>query len=307
MTEDDTALREVDIALAEDKQAADIQKNLPALIGGAVLIVVSVGGWQLWEHQKSATATENAIEFRDATSALAAGDDEAIATFEEIADGAGGYSVLAKLRLAAIHSGKGERDEALALLREVYAMSAAPKRMKDLARIRAGYLSISDSRAELIKDIGPLEADETSLGFYGRELLALAAFRDGDYQTAEEMFRTAASSVGAPEPVRQRAEEFAALASAGKAGVEFGEIERSDKSQVDRFIESLEQAGGNLGAALERTAPDEHDGHDHGADEIVPDGAGTDEAGANGDAAIDDAAAAPQTGSDETGADQGNE
>ncbi|MEZ5895071.1 MAG: tetratricopeptide repeat protein [Parvularculaceae bacterium] len=306
MTEDDTALREVDIALAEDKQAADIQKNLPALIGGAVLIVVSVGGWQLWERQKTAAATENAIEFREATSALAAGDDKAVAAFEEIADGAGGYAVLAKLRLAGVHTGKGERDEALALLREVYAMSAAPKRLKDLARIRAGYISISDSRADLIKDVGPLEADETPLGFYGRELLALAAFQDGDYQTAEEMFRTAASSVGAPEPVRQRAEEFAALASAGKAGVEFGKVERSNKSDVDRFIESLEQAGGNLGSVLESAAPGEHDGHDHGGEESVPDGAGTDETGANGAGTGDDAAA-PQTGPDDAGADQGNE
>ncbi|MCA8888122.1 MAG: hypothetical protein KDA46_04780, partial [Parvularculaceae bacterium] len=131
-------------------------------------------------------------------------------------------------------------------------------------------------------------------------LLALAAFKDGDYQTAEEMFRTAASSVGAPEPVRQRAEEFAALASAGKAGVEFGEVERSTKSDVDRFIESLEQAGGNLGSVLERAAPDEHDGHEHGgeesAPESAPDGGGTDEAGANAAATGDDAAA-----------DQGNE
>jgi hypothetical protein len=293
VTDDDIAFREVDTALAEDQQAAAIRKNLPALIGGAVLIVVSVGGWQLWDRQKTAISTQNALEFRTAAESLAAGDDGAAAAFEKIAEGAGGYAVLAKLRLAAISAGDGDKDKSLALLREVYSSSAAPKRLKDLARIRAAYISISNGRDEVIKDAGPLETDETSMGFYGREILALAAFKDGDYQAAEEMFRRAASSITAPEPVRQRAEEFAALASAGKAGVEFGEIEESGKSQVDRFIESLEKAGGDLGSVLEGAAKAEHENHDH--DEIASDV----EAAADGGAENPPAEQAP--------AEQGNE
>ncbi|MEZ5914207.1 MAG: hypothetical protein R3C42_01090, partial [Parvularculaceae bacterium] len=56
MTNDDTMLREVDQALAEDETAETIQKNLPAVIGAALIVVAGVGGWQFWNHRHDKNA-----------------------------------------------------------------------------------------------------------------------------------------------------------------------------------------------------------------------------------------------------------
>lgn len=275
MTNDETMLREVDQALAEDQTAQSFRKNLPAVIGAAVAIIVGVGGWQIWSQQRATAAARASSAYDEALKQ--AGTDEGTKALEGLAGEGGGYAAVARMRLAGEAATRGEKDKALALYREVYSGGGATRRVKDVARLRAAYLSLADGRDAVIKDIGALETDETALGFYARETLALAAFRAGDYQSAEEMFRKAASSADAPEPVRLRAAEFAALASAGKTGVEFPSIERSGKTEAERYLENLEKAASDLSSVLgpegeeapveapagDETPTDEHESHDH--------------------------------------------
>ena len=245
---DDMMLREVDQALAEDETSQSIKKNLPAIIAGALIIIVGVGGWQIWDAQRAAASAKASAAFDGALKS--AGSEDGTKELRSLADGSGAYAALAKLRLANERAAAGEREAALALFREVYSGGGASKRVKDVARLRASYLSLADNREAVLKDIGDLETDQTALGFYAREVIGLAALKAGDYQSAEEMFRKAASSPDAPEPVRLRAAEFAALAGAGKAGVEFPGIEESLKSQSERYLEGLEQAGGDLSSIV---------------------------------------------------------
>lgn len=272
MTNDDTILREVDQALAEDTASQSIRKNLPAIVAAGLIVVGGVGGWQLWSAQRTAAATKASAVYDEAL--RNAGGEEATKTLETLADGSGGYAALAKMRLAGGLSAKGEREKALALYRDVYARGAGSKRLKDMARLKAGYLSLADSRDAVLTDIGELEVDKTAIGFHAREILALAAFKAGDYQNAEEMFRKAAASPEAPEGVRLRAAEFAALASAGKAGVEIPVIEENEKSGVDQFIEALEAAGSDLSSVVagdDAEAPAET-APEPASDEAAPEG-----------------------------------
>jgi hypothetical protein len=248
VTNDETILREVDQALAEDKTSQALKKNLPAIVGAAVMVVVGVGGWQLWTQQRAVAATKASAAYDDALKT--GGDEKSIAALEGIAAESGGYAALAKMRLAGERAAKGDREKALALYREVYGQSAGTKRLKDMARIRAGYLALADGRDAVLKDVGALETDETAIGFYAREIIALAALNAGDFQNAEQLFRKAASSAEAPETVRIRAEEFAALAGAGKAGVKFPAIEESKKSDVERMMDQLEEAGSDLSSIV---------------------------------------------------------
>lgn len=248
MTNDETILREVDQALAEDKTSQSIRKNLPAIIGAALIVVVGVGGWQLWSAQREAAAVKASAAYDEALAG--AGDEKSVAALEALADESGGYAAMAKMRLASVHAEKGEREKALGLYREVYGASAGSRRLKDIARLRAGYLALADGRDAVLKDVDALETDETAIGYYAREIIALAALKAGDYQSAEEMFRKAASAASAPESIRLRAAEFAALAGAGKAGVDFPEIEESEKSDVDRYLEDLEKAGSDLSSIV---------------------------------------------------------
>lgn len=249
MTNDETILREVDQALAEDQTSKTLTRNLPMVIGAALLVVAGVGGWQFWSSQRTAAAAKASAAFDEALKI--SGTEEGTKALEAIAAQNDAYGALARMRLAGEYAAKNEREKALGLYREVYGDRAGSKRLKDMARIRASYLSMEDGRDAALKDLGDLETDKTALGFYARESIALAALKAGDYQGAEEMFRAAAAAPDAPEPIRLRAGEFAALAGAGKAGVALPSIEESAKSDVDRYLEGLEQAGSDLGSVVE--------------------------------------------------------
>ncbi len=272
---DDMMLREVDQALAEDETSQKIKKNLPAIIGAALIVVGGVGGWQLWESRRAATSARMSAAYDAALKE--AGAESGTKALEALAEESGAYAALARMRLAGEYSIKGDREKALGLYRSVYGGGAGSKRLKDVARLRAGYLSLADGRDAVLKDLGDLETDATALGFYARELIALAALKAGDYQSAEEMFRKAASSPAAPEPVRLRAGEFAALAGAGKAGVEFPALDESAKSDVERYLEGLEQASSDLTSIVEGGADD--------AAEPSPPAGGDAEESASGEAA----------------------
>ena len=249
VTNDETIMREVDQALAEDQTSKTLTKNLPIVIGAALLVVAGVGGWQLWSAQRAAASAKTSAAFDEALKK--SGTDEGTKELQSIANGSGAYAALAKMRLAGELAAKNEREKALELYRAVYSGNAGSKRVKDMARIRASYLSLQDGREAVLKDLGDLETDKTALGFYARESIALAALKAGDYQGAEQMFRTAASTPEAPEPIRLRAGEFAALAGVGTAGVELPPFEASTKSEVDRYLEGLQQAGSDLSSVVE--------------------------------------------------------
>jgi hypothetical protein len=250
---DDAVLREVDQALAEERQFEGLRRQLPVFIGAAALIVAGVAGWQLWRSNLEKKATENAVAYREASDAPLS--DESRATFKTLADvGAPGYVALARLRIAANHVAAGERADALALYRSVYTDAGATKRLKDLARIRAAYLSIDDGRDAAMKDLGELPDDGSALGAYAKELSGVAAIKAGDYQTAEQIFRDLAASTTAPEQVRERAGEFAALAGAGKSGAPLDALAGAAKPQAEAIADALKKQSRDLGAALDRAS-----------------------------------------------------
>jgi hypothetical protein len=274
VTNDETIMREVDQALAEEKASEGIRKNLPLIVAAGLAVVAGVGGWQFWSAQREAKAVAASAAYEKALKA--GSDEERIAALEKLGGDSGGYAILAKLRLAGEAAGKGERDKALGFYREVYAAAAGSKRLKDAARLKAGYLALDVGRDAVLKDVGVLETDDTAIGYYAREIIALAALEAGDFQAAEQMFRKAASDPKAPQSIQLRAGEYAALASAGKAGVKFPAVEQSKKSEDELYLEQLEKAGSDLStvldaapAASDAAAHGEADGHAHEAETPV--------------------------------------
>jgi hypothetical protein len=248
VTTDDPILREVDQALAEDRSATEFKKNLPLVLGAAFVAIAGVGGYQAWRSNRAAVAEKASIAYEAA--AKAGAGEAAEKEFGALADGRGGYGAIAKMRLAGEHASRGETGKALTLFREVYASGGASRRVRDLARIRAGYLAIAEGRDAVIGDVGALETDASVLGHYARDALALAALKAADYQTAETMFLKTAATLEAPEPLRARAREFAALAAAGKSGTSLPSFEASTKSDAERLMDELEAAGSDLSSII---------------------------------------------------------
>lgn len=250
MTNDETAFREVDQAIAEDQQWEFLRKHGLLLIGGAAAIVLGVAGWQFLDAQKRGEAAKAAIAFNAASKQLAEDPEIGRASMEKIAaEGPEGYAALAAMTNAGALAAVGETQQALAAYRSIYEGSAS-RRLKELARLRAATLAMPDGRDAVLADLGDLVESADPFGHYARELAALAALEAKDYETAYAMFLKAAQDEAAPAPIRQRSEEFAALALAAKSGVNItGEMQASD------LLRSLENATGGA---------DPHAGHDHG-------------------------------------------
>lgn len=264
MTNDDTVIREVDEAMAEDSQRAFIEKNGSLLIIAGAAIVLSVAGWQFWNAQKTARAEQAAVEFSTAVATLASAPEDGRAALEGLAESAPeGYALLAEMRRAASLANV-DREAALAAYRKIYNDGAGPKRLRELARLRAASLAFEDGRDAVLADLGDLPNSKSIFGYYAGELAALAALKAKDYQTAESMFLMYAADPQAPPPMRQRAEEFAALAAAGRAGVNL-----TGEARVDDLLKALGEpktgdagapdkaAGGEEGGASQETAPQE--------------------------------------------------
>lgn len=236
MTNEETALREVDQAIAEDRQK-DLFKRYGALmIGGAALAVAAVAGYQVWRARAADQAQAAALEYKTATEVLAKTPEDgrvALAALSETAPK--GYALIADFARAASLADSGDREGALAALRNIYDRGDAPKRLRELARLRAAALASADGRDAVLQVLGSLAEETTAMGYYARELSAAAALAAKDYETALSMFRKAADDVAAPQPVRERAKEFAALATAGKAGVNL-----TGEARVDDLAEALD-------------------------------------------------------------------
>lgn len=238
MAEDESVLREVEQELAADRQWAFFRQYGPILIGGAAAIVAGVAGWQIWSARQDARASVAAVDYAAALKQLSANADEGREALAAVAEEAPeGYAVLARFRRAASLASSGDREAALGAYRAIYDDVGASAHFRDMARLRAAYLSIGDGRQATTADLGGLIDQATIFGAYAREIAAIAALEAGDYADAQAMFERAVADVATPLPVRQRAEEFAALAAAGAAGVNI-----KGQARVEDLLNALDAA-----------------------------------------------------------------
>ena len=254
MANEDTALREVDQELAEERQWAMFRRYGPVVISGAIAIVFAVGGWQFWNIRQDSIAERQALELRNALEILSENEAEGRVALKAIADeGASGYGTLSALQRAASFSRNGERLAAIEVYREIYNNSDTPAHLRNLTRIRAGYLSLSDGREAVMEDIDDLAQSGGAYAFHAQEISGLAALEAEDYESALSIFRQLSIDLGAPATIRERAEDFAALAASGKAGVNI-----KGETQLDDILSVI-------GDAVDGTdsAADDHEGHDH--------------------------------------------
>jgi hypothetical protein len=230
---DESILREVDQELAEDRQWALFRKHGPAIIGAASAIVLGVAGWQIYNYQKDAKAKRQALEYKNALELLVEDSEAGRTALQAVAEEGGGYGVLAQLQRAAAFARAGERLNAQEAYRAVYNDGAVSKRLREFARLRAAYISLSFGRDEVLADLGDLADQPGPFSVYAREVSGLAALEAKDYETALSIFRQLSIDISAPSPVRQRAENFAALASAGKTGVNIsGDLNVEDITSI---------------------------------------------------------------------------
>ena len=133
-----------------------------------------------------------------------------------------GYAALARLRAAAAHANSGQVNSAAVLYDQIVADLAVESSLRDLARIKAGYLLIGDASVDDLRArLQPVMSGDHQLRNLAREILGFAAYRASDVETARQMFEQIVADAAATPGLRDRgAVMLALLPSATAVGIE---------------------------------------------------------------------------------------
>lgn len=186
-------------------------------IGAALAVVVGVSAVTFWRQHERTGRAEAGARF-SAAAQLAATDPAAAAPLLEAIASSGPqpYATLARMKSAQLKAAAGDSAGAAAL----YAQSggAAPQaELREMAALLAALQNFDRAkRAEIEAQLAPLAASGRVYASSARELLALAALRDGDAKAARARLEEIGKDLAAPQALRARAAEL--LASLGEAG-----------------------------------------------------------------------------------------
>jgi hypothetical protein len=210
--------REVDEDVRRDQAIQLWKKYQNWIIGAALVIIAATAVWRVYEYFRLKNGEAAGTRYEAALQALDAGKSaDALAGFNSLSsDGPHGYAILARLAAAAALAPK---DPAAAIQAYDAAASdpAVDRVYQDLARLRAAYLRIdSEDPKEFEARYALFAGPEQPYHNLYRELLALAAYKRGDLDTAGTWFEEITGDPGAPAAVRARAGAFLDLVQGGK-------------------------------------------------------------------------------------------
>jgi hypothetical protein len=186
----DNIFREVDEELRSDRMRALWRRFAPYVIGAAVAVVALVAvneGWT-WYHSNNAAASSD--ELYEAFDLIDGGDLAAATTQLDavIANGSGGYPVLAEFRKAGVLARDGKAAEAVAAY-DSLANTQSDARLRELALVLAGTLLVdTGTLADVEARVGTLAAEGNPLRNAAREALGLAQYKAGDFAAAQANF-----------------------------------------------------------------------------------------------------------------------
>jgi hypothetical protein len=177
----------------------------------AIAVVLAVAGYQGWRYWQTKQAEAAGEAFFTAARLINEGKHDEAQQLLAGVDHAG-YALLAKFRLAADLASQGKTDAALTVYGELASNAVSDKSLRELARVRAGYLEADKlPPSELVTKLGDLDQEGNVWRNPVREIIAIAAYRTGDYQMADKYVNTILGDPAAAPGLRQRAQMMADL------------------------------------------------------------------------------------------------
>ncbi|KIL99867.1 hypothetical protein CCC_02656 [Paramagnetospirillum magnetotacticum MS-1] len=213
----DLLIKEVDEDLRQEELNRLWKKHGGLLSLAAVALVLAVAGWQAWQGWDAKQRQAASARYLETSSLIEQGKkDEAAEVLGKLsAEGPKGYRLLADLRRADMALQAGDAAGAAALYGKVAADTSVDKVYRDMAVIRAAYLTLDGGDfATMEKSVEPLAAEASPWRHSAREILALAALKRGETPRAAELFAKIAEDAAAPQGLRTRAAEM--LAATGQ-------------------------------------------------------------------------------------------
>lgn len=210
----DSLMTEIEDDLREEEISKLWKRYGKYVIAVVVLIVAGVTGWQLWRQQHEAQVRALTLQYESASKLIREGKyDEAITAYAVVAKDHGeGLAALAQLQQAALYLEKNDVSGALATYKALESDGRADPLFRDLATIFYVLHGMDTlNPLELEAKLKPLLDPANEFTHSAQELTAVLAGKQGDYARAAKLADELAADAKAPEGVRQRAQELAAV------------------------------------------------------------------------------------------------
>jgi hypothetical protein len=242
----ETIFSEVEDDLRRDRMRRLWRTTGPWIIGGAILVVLVVAGYEGWNWWTKSQSAKWSDQFYAAMATAngtdAAATDKALADL--IAQTGGGYPMLAQFRLASVLAQQGKVDEAVAAY-DALSSSQTDPHLRELALILAGNLLIDKGDVEAVRQrVGGMVLPESPMHNAANEVLGLAQYKTGKLDDAMVTFKTIVDDPVASRDLRGRvqlymsqliaegAKQPAAVAPAVDAGTELDVTPPAESSVV---------------------------------------------------------------------------
>lgn len=206
--ENDSFIREVNEELRSDQMKAIWTQYGLMIVAIALAIVIGTAGYRGYVYWSGLQASASGDRFLEAMKLGTENKpDEALAAFEKLEkDGYGAYPVLAKMRAATLQAEKDPKA-AIASFDAVANDQSVPDAVRDVARLRAGWLMIDTSPYDAVsKEIEVLTDPQNPMRHSAREALGLSAYKNGNFSQAKDWFQAIANDRQTPVNVGHRAQ-----------------------------------------------------------------------------------------------------
>jgi hypothetical protein len=208
---DESLFREVDEEVRQDqlkKIWVRYGNVIVAVCLAVVALVAGIKGWQYWQTRQSEQAAETyskvLADIKDGKTS------EAVSLAETI--GHQGFGMLARMAEAAALGKAGKNAEAVKVYDAIAADPQVGVGMKDAARVRAAYLLVDTvPPSELATRLSGLDGEKGPWRNAVHEILALSAYRTGDYALADRHANEIVADITAAPSLRQRAQMLVQL------------------------------------------------------------------------------------------------
>jgi hypothetical protein len=205
--------REIDEELRRDNLLKLWQRYGRYVIGAVVLALLIAGGIVAWRNHQLSLRQAQSVRYEAAMSLLRQGKEaEAAKIFASVADEGGGYGQLAAFEAADLAAKSGDQKAAVADYDKLAASSNIAPELRNAATLLSVMNGFAESEPQAVIDrLKPLTDSGNPWRASALELTAAAKLKAGDKTGALDIYKKLADDLAAPEGVRARAAEMAAV------------------------------------------------------------------------------------------------
>ena len=210
--EQDILLREIDEELKQENLQQLWKRYGTLILGGSLLLVAGVAGFQGWKANDLNTRIEMGERFAAAQSlANTSKNANAKDAFDSIAkDAPAGYQMLARFQLASLAAKQSDLDSAIGAYKNLADDDNIDSVYRDLAVVLGAFaeLNAKSEGAGLIDRATKLASGSSPWRFTAKEVGAVAALNNGDTATARARYEELSKEAAAPQGLRARAQNM---------------------------------------------------------------------------------------------------